>query len=82
MSKNVEFHLDKAGVNQLLHSSGARSLVEQHARNQVSRAGEGYTYDVRYSSKDGRVTAYVHSETKKAEKDNSDNNTLLKSTQG
>lgn len=81
--KNVELKLNRSGVKQAgLRGPGVQAAVEGQARSQIARLGEGYSFDITYSSKDGRVAAYIHPDTDEAKKDNLENNTLLKSAQG
>ncbi|QRG86374.1 hypothetical protein [Bulleidia sp. zg-1006] len=80
--KLEHLELNKKGVNQLLKCPAVQNYIEELARKQAARAGEGYEYRINHSSKDGRVTAIVRSKSGKAKQDNLDNNTLLKSTQG
>lgn len=84
MSKGVleRLEINKEGVGELLRCPEVQGYIEELARRQVSRAGEGYEYKIMHSSKDGRVTALVKAASDKAKEDNLENNTLLKSTQG
>lgn len=84
MSKGVleRLEINREVVGELLRCPAVQSYIEELARKQVTRAGEGYEYRINHSSKDGRVTAIVRTKSDKAKRDNLDNNTLLKSTQG
>lgn len=76
MSK-FRFKLDKRGVGQLLNSDEMLSVVEQYGNNVKNRCGDGY--NVSSAKGKERVHANVYAESKKAKKDNLNNNTLLRS---
>lgn len=75
MSK-VKFELNYAGVGKLLKSDDMKAICEEHANMVQARAGSGY--EVTTYTGPTRVNASVHAVTKKARKDNAENNTLLK----
>jgi len=76
MSK-VKFELNKKGVADLMKSSNMQSILKKHASGIKNRAGAGYEQDV-YVGKN-RANARVWANDSHARKDNSENNTLLKS---
>ena len=76
MSK-VKFELNYSGVGKLLKSDDMKAICEEHANMVQSRAGSGC--EVTTYTGPTRVNASVHAVTKKARKDNAENNTLLKS---
>lgn len=76
MSSKIKFELNSVGVKSILKSSEARSLCAQKASEIVSRCGAGYGADTYVGS--SRVNAMVFADSAKAQKDNSENNTLLK----
>ena len=76
MSK-VEFELDRKGVAALMKSSNMQSVLKKYATGIRNRSGEGYEQDI-YVGKN-RANARVWANTQQAKKDNSENNTLLKS---
>lgn len=82
MSNLDKVVLNRGGVNQLLKDGSTREMIVSQANGMLSRLGDGYSIDVNYSSKDGRVSAYIHPSSKKAEQDNLENNTMLKATGG
>ena len=75
MSK-VKIKLNDAGFIELLKSQEITDAVKEVAEQVAARAGDGYATDV-YPA-ETRVIASVYTETKKAMKDNQENNTLLK----
>ena len=79
MSK-VKFELNKNGVRELLQSPETGNIVSEYAYQVLSRAGNGYDIDS-FTGFD-RVHAIVSAATYEAQKDNYDNNTLLKALGG
>ena len=79
MSK-VKFELNRAGVRELLKSAEMQQICMQHANATLQTAlgsSDGYVAEPRnYPERSG---AAVRADTYEARKDNSDNNTLLKS---
>lgn len=71
-SKLIKFELNYKGVGELLHSSEMESVLMEHANQIATNAGDGY----QAVQKGTRVI--VVPVTKAAEKDNLNNNTLLK----
>lgn len=82
MSNLEKLGLNKAGVNQLLRSAETRSMIASFGQDVMNKAGAGYKMNVNYSSKDGRVSAYVYPEKDEAKQDNLENNTALKAVGG
>lgn len=74
---NVKFKLNKKGVRQLLQSQEMLNVVTEYANGIQQRAGDGYEVST-YAPGKTRVNASVHATTRKAIKDNLENNTLLK----
>lgn len=79
MSK-VRIELNSAGIRELLRSEEMGAIVEGHASAIAGRCGEGYAFDRKLMP--GRVIASAYTDTKEARRDNSENNTLLKSLGG
>jgi hypothetical protein len=75
MSK-MKFELNRAGVAELLKSEAMKTIINSHASAITNRAGDGYEQDSYIAGT--RVVATVAAVTKKAKKDNLENNTLLK----
>lgn len=72
----VIFKLNRNGVKQLLKSTEMQSVITKHAHNIQSRCGDGYELTEKIGK--NRAMARVTAKTKKAKKDNYNNNTLLK----
>lgn len=68
--------LNSAGFRELLTSPEIYSSVDEAASSMAQRAGDGYSSDILVGK--GRVVAHVFPETRAAQKDNINNNTLLK----
>lgn len=73
---NTRFVLDSKGVRELMKSQEMQSLLVKKAKEIADRCGDGYETDS-YVGKN-RANASISAATKKARKDNLDNNTLLK----
>lgn len=80
MSKKVEIELISAGIRELLQSDEIREYCEELAYGVASRAGEGYEVDSMVGKT--RANASVYAATREANKDNLENNTLLKALGG
>ena len=80
MSKKVEVELISAGVRELLQSDEIREYCEELAQGVASRAGDGYEVDSMVGKT--RANASVYAATKEANRDNLENNTLLKALGG
>lgn len=76
MSK-LKFELNRKGVAELMKSSNMQGVLKKYADGIKNRAGSGYEQDL-YVGKN-RANARVWADTQQAKKDNSENNTLLKS---
>ena len=74
------FVLNTKGVGELLKSEEMYRVLERYGSNVVTSAGEGYGQK-RVMSSD-RVKVFVRPETADAERDNNENNTLLKCLHG
>lgn len=68
------------GIGEVLKSTEVIDLLESKAKQIQMRAGEGYEVTT-YIGK-SRANVSVKAETKKAKRDNSKNNTLLKAMGG
>lgn len=77
MSGKTKIVLNSPGIRSLLRSGEMKDLVGQHAAQIATNAGSGYEFDT-YTGP-GRVNASVYCADAKAERDNLENNTLLKS---
>lgn len=75
MSKFI-FKLNRSGVAELMKSQAMQDVLNERAKTIKERAGDGYEQDI-YIGKN-RAIAMVKTESFKARKDNSENNTLLK----
>ena len=76
---SIKFVLNRSGVREVLQSPEIAAVVKDYTNQVAGRAGTGY--EASFMTKNravGRVTA----ETRKAKKDNSKNNTLLKALGG
>lgn len=80
MSKKVEIELNSAGIRELLQSDEIREYCEELAQGVASRAGEGYEVDSMVGKT--RANASVYAATREANRDNLENNTLLKALGG
>lgn len=72
----TRFVLDSKGVRELMKSQEMQSMLAKKAKEIADRCGDGYESDI-YVGKN-RANASISAATKKARKDNLDNNTLLK----
>ena len=77
---NVKVVLNRAGVRSMLKSSDMQSVLQGYAIGIAQRCGEGYAIDAHTGKT--RVNVSVRPRTKKAIKDNSENNTILKNIKG
>ena len=76
MSK-TKFELDRKGVADLMKSGDMQKVLKGYATGIRNRSGAGYEQDIHVGK--NRANARVWADTSQAKKDNSDNNTLLKS---
>lgn len=77
MSKKCHVVLNSAGIRELLKSSEIQSVLNETAETVARRAGEGYEAVPGTLGKT-RANVRVQAATKEANKDNLENNTLLK----
>lgn len=75
MSK-VEFKLNRAGVRELLRSTGTANACREHANKVAGRCGPGY--EVSTYKGTTRANASVKAVTEEAIRENYENNTLEK----
>lgn len=75
MSK-VTIELNSAGVRELLQSAAIRAAVMEAAAGVCARAGDGYTVEAYTTAQ--RAAARVKAEADAAERENRQNNTLLR----
>lgn len=73
---NFKFELNIAGVAELMKSSEMQQVLTAKATAIRNRCGDGYEQDIHVGK--NRANAMVSAKTKKAKKDNLENNTLLK----
>ena len=73
----MKIELNSAGVREMLKSPEMQALLKERASEAAERAGEGYDSDVFVGR--NRANAAVFATTKKAQRDNLKNNTILKS---
>ncbi|MBS4750971.1 hypothetical protein KG091_07755 [Carnobacteriaceae bacterium zg-ZUI78] len=76
MSSSVKFVLNRKGVAELMKSSEMQTILKEKATAIRARCGDGYEQDVFVGK--NRANAMVSAKTRKARKDNSKNNTILK----
>ena len=80
MSQKMKFQLNEAGVRELLKSPEMMAVCQEYAQNALSRLGDGYEMTT-YTGKN-RVNASIKAESPRAKRENSHNNTILKSLRG
>lgn len=73
---NFHFELDEEGVKELLQSAEMQAVCLEYAQAVAGRVGDGYTADVQVGR--SRAIARISAATDKANRDNVENNTLLK----
>lgn len=76
MSK-LKFELNRKGVADLMKSANMQEVLKKHATVIRNKAGAGYEQDLHVGK--NRANARVWADTAEAKKDNSKNNTILKS---
>lgn len=80
MSKNgVKVVLNTSGVRGLLKSQEMQAVCVQHANKALSKLGDGY--EVTSMLGENRCNAEVAAVSRKAKKENSENNTIMKAVQ-
>lgn len=72
----LKIELNRAGVRELLQSAEITAACTEAAQTYLSRLGEGYKLST-YVGRN-RVNVSVYTETKKAKRDNAENNTMLR----
>ena len=72
----VKFELNMPGLNELMKGEEMQGVLESAAQAAVNAAGDGYDSRVHVAS--FVAIANVYPVTKKAQKDNYENNTLLR----
>lgn len=77
---NLRVKLNRSGVRAMLKSSEMQGILKDQADAIVQRCGKGYKVSS-YIGKN-RANVSVRTKSKKAVKDNSENNTLLKNLKG
>lgn len=77
MSKKIKVELYSGGIRNLLKSDELKQACQTQADAVMARAGGGYEAEAHLS--DQRVIVNVWPESAKARRENSKNNTLLKS---
>jgi hypothetical protein len=80
MADKFKFELNRDGVKQLMQSPEMMAVCEAYARRAQSTLGNGY--EVSTMTGKTRVNAQISAVTYKARKENSENNTILKSLRG
>ena len=77
---NVKVVLNREGVRELLRSKEMMAICEEYANNALGRLGSGYEVTTHVGR--NRVNAEVAAVSYEAKKENSENNTILKSIRG
>lgn len=77
---NVKFELNKEGVRELLSSQEMESVLADYANAALGRLGDGYSVNTHTGK--NRVNAEITADTFKARKENSEDNSILKSLRG
>lgn len=75
----VHFELNIRGLNEVMKSAGMKSYLQDVAGQVSTTAGNGYGSDVKTASYE--AIAKIYPSSAGAAKDNSENNTLLRSLQ-
>lgn len=80
MSKLLKFELNRAGVRELMKDPGVVSECEKLTAAAYARLDDGYVMEPRnYPERSGFA---IYPESREAEKDNLENNSLLKAVGG
>lgn len=77
MAKNVRFELNRQGVRELMQSDEMMAVVSRLANESLATLGDGYEVTTLVGKT--RVNAEIAAVTYQARKENSENNTILKS---
>ena len=80
MADKIKFELNRSGVRELLQSKEMMSVCKSYADSALSSLGDGY--EATTFTGQTRVNAEVAAVTYEAKKENSENNTILKSLRG
>ncbi len=72
-----KFELNRAGVRELLRSEEVRQMLEAEAEGRVASLGDGYTTNTLAGR--NRINVRIVAESKAAQKENLNDNTLLQS---
>lgn len=73
------FEMNKEGVGELLKSEEMQAVLESYAAQVAKDAGPGYEPKTYIGKDRAAVSVRVEAATKEAERDNYENNTLLRS---
>ncbi len=76
MSK-VKVELNRAGVRELLQSSAVMDVLKREAEARAAKAGSGYEVST-FVGRNRANASYVSAATDEANRDNLENNTLLR----
>lgn len=74
----VEIQLNPDGVNELLRRADTSQMISEFGGEMAARLGDGYECRTGFGAKDGRAHAWVMAVSRKARKENLENNTILK----
>lgn len=77
---NLEIELNSEGVRELLCSGEIKATCESLAAEALNRCGEGYAMNS-YVGRN-RANAMIYADTRAAENDNAENNTIIKALGG
>ena len=77
MAKNVRFELNRQGVRELMQSDEMMAVVSRLSNESLATLGDGYEVTTLVGKT--RVNAEIAAVTYQARKENSENNTILKS---
>lgn len=77
MANNVKFELNRQGVRELMQSDEMMAVVSRLANESLATLGDGYEVTTLVGKT--RVNAEIAAVTYAARKENSENNTILKS---
>lgn len=72
----VEIELNSEGIKELLKSEDMQSILSQYGADKARMAGTGYASEVHVFKR--RAVVNIFPDTAEANKDNMENNTLLK----
>ena len=75
MSDKLRFELNRAGVRELLRSPEVQAMLEAEAQSRAAALGDGYTVNAMVGQ--NRVNVRIVAESRAAQKENEQDNTLL-----